>query len=253
MSKQANITIVLLNYRRPQNIPVIVDAIRAQTVRAQVFLWNNGGAEVNSPRIDLYRRSEKNVGCMARWALAKEANTPYVMCLDDDICFKRSDALAGIVQALEAQDHPGRIIGFIGACFSSLPVYNIRREIMCRYDDEQHRLRKAFEMQQEAGTVETVSVTCRHIERDEAVDLVKGRMMAFRKSCIEDLVLPEEREDDIFLSASLAKGQRQFHRIPMRLNDAFYELPEHGVANWTQAGHINSRDRALKAYFTPRP
>ena len=30
---------------------------------------------------------------MGRWHLAKKATTPYVMSLDDDLCFNRDDAL----------------------------------------------------------------------------------------------------------------------------------------------------------------
>lgn len=93
MFEQPKITIVLLNYKRPKNIPIILDAIKNQTVKSTVFLWNNGSENVQSPLIDRYVQSDENVGCMARWKMAKEATTPFVMSLDDDVNFNRKDVL----------------------------------------------------------------------------------------------------------------------------------------------------------------
>lgn len=127
------ITIILLNYKRPQNIPVILRAIRNQTVKSIVFLWNNGDDDVNSPLIDRYERSGRNVGCMVRWKLAREATTPYIMSIDDDICFHRDDALENIILSLENQDNPNRIIGPTGVCFGPIATYKIRKEFSCLF------------------------------------------------------------------------------------------------------------------------
>ena len=245
------ITIILLNYKRPQNIPIILKAIRSQTVKSIVFLWNNGDVDVNSPLIDRYERSSKNVGCMVRWKLAKEATTPYVMSLDDDICFNRNDALENIIQSLEKQDNPNRIVGFVGACFNSIPIYIIRREFICRCGDLSRQTRRIDNTYKISLGGENIFVKCSLVTQDAAVDIVKGRVMAFRKQLLDDITLPEEREDDIFLSAAFANKARKFHRIPALLNDAFYELPEFATGNWYQQGHFLSRDRALKAHFSP--
>jgi len=225
------ITIVLLNYKRPQNIPIILKAIREQTIKAQVFLWNNGGQNVNSPLIDRYEESTKNVGCMARWKLAKEALTPYVMSLDDDICFSRKDALENIITSLETQDNPNRIIGVSGACFGLIPIYELRQEFMCRLISANEKTDQPM------------------LEHDALVDIVKGRVMAFRKKLLDGISLPEEREDDIYLSAVFSGGQRRFHKIPALLNNAFHELPEHGTGNYHSKDHYQSRDRALRNYY----
>ena len=55
----SKITIILLNYKRPQNIPLILEAIRTQTIPAKVFLWNNGLDDVNSPLLDRYHLSKE--------------------------------------------------------------------------------------------------------------------------------------------------------------------------------------------------
>jgi len=81
--------------------------------------------------------------------------------------------------------------------------------------------------------------------------MVKGRAMAFNRKLLDNVALPDEREDDIFLSALFANRARKFHRIPTLLNDVFYELPEFASGNWLQKGHLSNRNRALRAYFSP--
>ena len=226
-------TILLLNYRRPENIPIILDSIRRQTIGAVVFLWNNGPDDVDLPGVDRYEKSTENLGCMVRWKMAREAETPYVMSLDDDLCFARDDALADVVESLRAMDDPARIIGPVGCRFGEHPSYTERRDVYAGYA--------------RADTKERTVPAA----RDQAVDMVKGRAMALRRDRLEGLELPEEREDDIFLNAARAGGGRRFHRIPMRLRHAFRELPERGAGNWRRPGHLRSRERAAAEYFLP--
>ncbi len=229
----AELTIILLNYRRPANIPIILDSIRRQTIKPVVFLWNNGADDVNLPGVDRYESSSENVGCMVRWKLAREADTPYVMSLDDDLCFARDDALADVVESLRAMDDPARIVGPVGCRFGENPGYTERRDVCAGYA--------------RADMAEQAIPTTGY----EAVDMVKGRSMALRRDRLDGLEFPEEREDDIFLSAALAGGRPRFHRIPLRLKYAFRQLPELGVANWRMPGHLDSRDRAAAEYFRP--
>lgn len=249
-TEPAKITIVLLNFKRPQNIPIILEAIGRQTVKASVFLWNNGDVDIDSPNIDRYHSSENNAGCMARWNLAKEATTPYVMCMDDDICFHRPDALESVINSLEMLDNPSRIVGFLGSCFNQVPDYAIRKDSMCAYRDKDRKPFVIANTHQISLGGKEIYVTRDFVTKDECVDIVKGRVMAFRKQLLDNLTLPDEREDDIFLSAALAKKKRRFHRIPTLLNDAFYELPEHGTGNWLEQRHLQSRNQALRTYFS---
>ncbi len=236
-SAAPQITILLLNFKRPQNISIILDGIARQTLPARVFLWNNGEVDVNSPQIDWYERSDVNVGCMARWRMAQRAKTPFVMSMDDDLCFSRNDVLQQIVQTLNHPDNRNRIVGMAGMCFDRFPLYKFRRTVSCRRYQDKQCLRY-----EESTTL---------LLRDTAVDMIMGRLMAFRRNLLEGLWLPDEREDDIFLSATVAGGTRKHHRVPAVLNDAFYELPELGVGNWQQPGHFPSRERALWKYFAP--
>ena len=141
INSDAEITIVLLNYKRPSNIPIILKAIRSQTIKSKVFLWNNGSENVQSPLIDYYVQSDKNVGCMARWRMAKKATTPFVMSLDDDFCFSRDTVLGEVVHILKNQDNPNKIIGPRGTCFENSPFYySIRNDFLCPYRDENNKI-----------------------------------------------------------------------------------------------------------------
>jgi len=250
MFEQPKITIVLLNYKRPKNIPIILDAIKNQTVKSTVFLWNNGSENVQSPLIDRYVQSDENVGCMARWKMAKEATTPFVMSLDDDVNFNRKDVLENIIHTLENQDNPNRIIGSTGVCFGKIPFYSLRNEFLCSSRDENKKIRifNKGKIKNTNGEIEVIRKS--FILQDTAVDIIKGRMMAFRRELLNDIDLPEEREDDIFLCATFANGKRRSHLVPALLNDAFYELPTYGVGNWLQQGHFSSRNRAIRTYFS---
>ena len=228
----AAMTILLLNYRRPGNIPVILESIRRQTVPCVVFLWNNGLDDVNLPGVDRYEQSGENVGCMVRWTMAREADTPYVMSLDDDLCFARDDALADVIESLGTMDDPARIVGPAGCCLGEPASYLQRRDVYAGFARAHAELRTAA-----AGP-------------DKPVDMVKGRAMALRRELLDGLTLPQEREDDIFLSAALAGGRRQFHRVPSRIKHAFRELPELRVGSWQTPGHLESRERATRTYFS---
>ena len=160
-----------------------------------------------------------------------EADTQYVMSLDDDLCFARDDALADVVESLRNMDDPARIVGPVGCRFGENPNYTERSDVYAEYAP--------------AGTSTQIIRSTGY----EAVDMVKGRSMALRRDRLDGLELPEEREDDIFLSAAIAGGRRRFHRIPKRLKFAFRELPEHGVGNWQRPEHLRSRDRASAEYF----
>ena len=250
-SLKPKITIVLLNYKRPQNIPIILNAIKSQSIKATVFLWNNGTTDVNSSLIDRYETSSNNTGCMARWKLAQRATTPYVMSLDDDICLNGSDAIKKIVQSIEAQTNSNTIVGAFGACFSKNLKYNIRKEFLCRYrDSHDQSVQSMVDTHRLNNDREMVFVKRTFIDQDKSVDMIKGRCMIFRKKLLDNLEFPEEREDDIFLNGLFSKGQRNFHCVAKLLDDTFYELPEHGTGNWLSQGHFQSRTRALQTYFS---
>ena len=86
----------LLSWKRPENIPPILDALAAQTLSAgagvpvQVYLWDNAGQlgedVLGHPLVKLHVRPSRNLGCFPRWQMLALADTEYVCAIDDDLC-----------------------------------------------------------------------------------------------------------------------------------------------------------------------
>ncbi len=76
------ITSIIVHYNRPENIPEIVEAIRSQTVKSEIWIWDNSG---NCPDIgDVIIRSTRNFAQFGRWMLLQAVQTPFVWLNDDD-------------------------------------------------------------------------------------------------------------------------------------------------------------------------
>jgi len=222
------ITIILLNHKRPQNIPIILEAIRNQTVKSTVFLWNNGDADVNSSLIDRYEQSEKNIGCMTRWELAMEATTPYVMSLDDDLCFEKDDVLESIVRCLGRQAAADRIVGAFGRIIQK-------------------------ENQPYVDTIEVDDLYHKNLHKDTAVDFIKGRIMALRTEILKSRICPCDFEpfceDDIIINGLLANRRRLYHLVPVVLRGAFRDLPGYSSGLTSRKDHYERRNATFKKYF----
>jgi len=222
------VTIILLNYKRPQNIPIILKAVRSQTVKSTVFLWNNGDADVNSPLIDRYEEVQENIGCMARWKLAMEATTPYVMNLDDDLCFERDDVIESIVRCLDRQTVSDRIIGAFG-------------KIILKED------------QTYTDTMGINDLYRKNLLKDTAVDLIKGRIMALNAEALKSKLslsdLEPFCEDDIIINGLLANRRRRHHLVPFVLRGAFRDLPDYSSGLVSRKDHFERRNATFKKYF----
>ena len=81
-----SLTVVVTNYLRAANVTRLIDAIRAQTLEATIFVWDNSPAQdFDNPRVDWLIRSSRNARCAARWWMASHAETDFVLVHDDDL------------------------------------------------------------------------------------------------------------------------------------------------------------------------
>ena len=249
--REPSITVLLLNYRRMENIGPILDGLAAQTVRPKIFLWNNGdpftftqtergGTKerpiAEHPLIGVAVQSSRNLVCFPRWWLASIAETEFVCCMDDDLVPKDPRVLADAMAACR-EECPDGIVGFFG-------VSEVEGK---GYKNWRHH----------NGT--TTGTRC---------DLIKGRFMLFRTELLSKVPMrpPEAlgtlltahegarivREDDIYLSLMIGGGRRGAHLIPARLAKRFKSLPEHGTSMASQGGHYELRGafyRALKGFL----
>lgn len=218
-------TVVMLNYRRPNNVRQILTALRDQLPRPDVWLWNNGmpaGFDA-----DWLVESTVNRLCPPRWWMAAQAETEYVVILDDDVLPIGRDAIRRVVAACE----PGRIAGPWGAV-----------------------LERSYHGRRDVGL--PVSAT--------EVDVVKGRCMAMHTTSLREAIAEagvltargsESRYDDLVVAediaicGAMASGRRRHHLVPGGLAACFRDLAEGAEALSRRADHLARRDRVAARWF----
>ena len=214
------VTIVLLSWKRPDNLAPILDSIAAQTVRAQVMIWNNGAplpdAVARHPLVVSVVSSMSNLGCLPRWWLASQAKTEWICSLDDDLAFASPDALEFALGQARA------LAGIVGA-------FGVQLIQGRSYRDAHH-------------------------VQSGPVDVVKGRFMLFRRELLErvpmllpGLDLASGQGDDILVSLCVGRGRARPHALPGGLRAMFQELPAGKVGVEAQPGHWAGRQKAVEA------
>ena len=232
------VTVLLLNYKRVENIPIIIDALKNQTVECKIFLWNNAEEEFKDPRLDLVVHSSKNLKCWARWSMASYAETPYVMSHDDDLVLSSPDSLQSLIDTMEQNYVPGRAIGFNGV--------KLGNDLSYYPTDRQKSIRKIG-----------ITVGAKHHKfpnKNTFVDILKGRLIFFKAADLERIPMhiePEEDIDDIFISSYLAQRNREHHIVTSALNNKVEELTggSEPMALSQQSNWENYRTQAAKKYF----
>lgn len=205
-------TVVLCNWHRRFNMGVILSAVRRQTIRPIIHLWDNSetsdGADLD---VDRYGSDPSNPGPVARWRfIDANVQTPLVCVIDDDLTIADPDLLADAA----AHVTPGRIIGPHGAIIGPGLTYQTRQDVSLR---------------------------------DADVDVIKTRLAILRTADVPHAM--SDGEDDIELSGRVACGRLGQHRTlalfgPGRL----IELPSPD-ARWHRPNHFADRTAAARRYF----
>ena len=219
------ITVCLLNYRRPGNLERILPALQRQTTKPTIFLWDNAADsdyQFEWPDIDWVIRSSVNQKCPPRWHMAVEAETPWVMSLDDDL-LPTDDRLLELAVERAEREPPDRAVGPFGFVLNPDKHYVYRKE--------------GINMPAE----------------DRAVDLVKGRLLMIRTATLRaamqlgDLCGPLGREDDLAICGRLAAGRKLHHLCPAVFHGRLKNLPEGAEGISADKGaHYARRERARR-------
>lgn len=219
-----SITVCLLNYRRPKNLEQVIAALLQQTVRPNLFLWDNGEIPpANVGYMDWLVTSRENKFCLPRWWMAARAETTYVCSLDDDMLPKDENVLADAIAAHEGLNTGRSAIGPYGVLFTE-PEYEACDHL------SPHDVTPPYDGQ--------------------PVDMIKGRFLLARTDDIKKMPLLDSyiNEDDIGLCGLLADGKPARHHIPRILKDRFEELPAPHA--WSRRPeHVQSRNMARKRFF----
>jgi hypothetical protein len=209
-------TAILLNYKRPQNIKAIVDALRSQTVQVKIFLWNNNPEYSFKNIVDLEVVSSENLRCFPRWTLSSFAQTQYIFSLDDDLLPIDDDLIkkcCEIHKKIPEKYNP--IIGATGVILNDNLNYQ-----------------KSLHYKIGHG-------------KDVRVDIVKGQFMFMGSAIFKHIPLSHEFifEDDIYVSS-----YSKFKYLPSIVSNSFVELANKEESLWKSPGHFERRNEAVKKY-----
>jgi len=217
----SEVTFLLLNYKRPGNIPKVIESIRMQDVPTKIFLWNNGDPLDPVPKVDKLIQAADNEGCWARWPMASLADTPYICTLDDDISFSRPDVLRKALMVLQGKP-ASTIVGPFGVILDPSKSYKTSKQIQLPPEDT-------------------------------PVDLVKGRLMLMNRLALSKVSMMRKsaysREDDIAVSGLIAEGKPGKHLVLGCFRGGLKNLPTMNTGNDTRPNHYRDRDAATKVFF----
>lgn len=217
-----DILVVILHFKRTENMRAIVDAMRKQTVSPRIALWNNG-AQISNPEVDYFFQSPENLYCMARWHVASLLASEYVCIIDDDMIPATDDLLEKCARACRSHGDK-RIIGYAGKRLGPGPDY---------YSGGQRVL---------------VTHTQAREVPERFVDVVLGQFMFMHVSLLRRVPLYcpyyQQRGDDIWISLKTAVA-RNYHVVPNFMIGALDALPDLDVGLSSDGGHYYKRDKLV--------
>ena len=226
---KAEITVIVLNYRRPENIGLIIDRLRKQSAAPRIWVVDNADEAGNllpvSVGIDGHATLRRNFGCFARWWFATQVETPFVAVHDDDLVLADDEVLADAMRIQRDHAQNG-IVGFFG--WQAVPGRSYR------------------------GAKHINGAT-----EDHVCDVIKGRFMVLQARLIARIwtgppvSYPNteiwRRCDDIYVSLAVSGGVLGRHMVPGILGKRWRELgrqDERALAS--DPNHYDLRDLAVE-------
>jgi hypothetical protein len=214
-------TALLLNWKRSDNLKIIIENLHSQSIPIEIFLWNNNIEDDNKYDVDLQINSEKNLMCLPRWFMGAYASSEYIFSLDDDLVFNDSKVVEDCINFIKENDVA---IGKTGVILNDEKDYWKSKHILNPDPNN-----------------------------DISVDIIKGRFLMCSKKHISKILLNDltnvnilnpRIEDDIILSSKFNNKQ-----IPSFLYKRFKELPENGASLYRNVNHRESRIQTTNKYF----
>ncbi len=220
VNEMSNLTVCLLNWRRPANLSKILQCLQQQSAKPRIFIWNNAATPLpyNIGNADWVVNSSQNKLCFPRWYMASQADTKWVMSLDDDLMLADDYVLEEMINFVLPYKEKDIIFGLEGVVLKENKSYS-----------ECNQIKK----------------------RNFFVDIVKGRIMLLRRQALNEVKMhwKVQRTDDIALSGLLAKGRAMHHRIIPWLHSRINELDAHDGLCDNALVHYSERDIATKQFF----
>jgi len=236
------VTVIVLNFARSCNIPIIIDSIKSQTILAEITIWNNGRIDPNDWQSNMEIYCSQNLYCWPRWFLASQVSTEFVVCMDDDICPISPDSLEAIISIIPSRSKSPQLVGIEGVLLRpGAPYFPKYGRPWLRPggppDDGKSSLHLGY------------------VNNRTSVDIVKGRFVAARTEYFSALPMRTPYQnycDDIAISSIIGKGRPTPHILAPMNKKSFSDLPGKHSPNAISRQPFNRmlRERARKYYFS---
>jgi len=206
------VTVILLSWKRIDNIKQIINSFRKQTIKPTIFLWNNNPeVTFTTKKVDWIVNSNQDMYSFAQWMMIPMVETEYLITMNDDLMPKTNDFIAHVLELVE--QHPTGIVGPFGKrIVPGTSPYN------------------------------GAEVRTGH------ADIVKGRCMCMRTEVLKNVPLFTDgrvRNDDIYISYYTANGKKDAHYISWALRQLTQDLPELDCGMDKDKDHMLSRNRYI--------
>jgi hypothetical protein len=209
------ITAILLSWGRRANMPLIIEALREQTVPVEIWLINNSGHEGFGA--DKLIAIPWNAGEWARYVMAGRVKTTYAIFQDDD--FKLGDKHfledALVLHTAKCPDH---ILGVAGRGL---------QEVYPQYWPD-------------------------IVDQDGYAHILKGHFQLFKSEIVRRVRIPRHPSaSDIYWSLDAGDGKAA-HYVSKELSRRLDTLDRWGVGYETRPGHMPERHAICKAWQDER-
>lgn len=214
-----DVLVCLLNYKRPENIQLLVEKLKKQGLRPRIAIWNNSDRPIKGVEADIVIDAGNNYYCLPRWHVVALLAKDYVCIIDDDLYPSESNFLDKCIHT-SRRFLDRKIIGYNGKNLAPKePFYT----------------EKGFHVHP-------------HLGIDQRVDIIKGRFMFMHSALLNRLPIRcgyyKGRGDDIWISLHTSAYPR-YHIVPGWIFGKLQELPTGAESLWKSADHYSLRNKIV--------
>ncbi len=206
------ITAILLSWKRKPNMPLIIEALRSQTVPVDIWLINNDSFEDFDA--DRLIAMPWNAGEWARYVVAGRVETDYTMFQDDDFMlgdkFFLEDALG--IHCIRCPDN---MLGVAGRGLQQTSPY---------YSPD-------------------------FVDKDGYTNILKGHFQLFKSEIVRRARIPRHPSaSDIYWSLDVGGGE-PVHYVSKELSRRLDTLDRYGIGYEFRAEHMAEREQVCAAWL----
>uniref|UniRef100_A0A6M3LZD2 Putative glycosyltransferase n=1 Tax=viral metagenome TaxID=1070528 RepID=A0A6M3LZD2_9ZZZZ len=222
-----DITAIIASYKRP-NLSIILEALKGADIKEIWVINDDPDKHLELDGVAVFNNG-KNLGAMARGALAVMASTSHVLCHDDDLMIEGPGTIANLMRW--QLTYPEAIVGYYGR--------------QCKWDSDKPYTDGLYM----AGASYADS---------QPINIIFAKMMLAKVSkyaqawgLFAELKNYTMEEDTLISMANLVAGYQNY-LVPAKKGQRCLPLSEHGHSLSERQGFWESRDAAIKCIVEGR-